>query len=200
MNKKASRKPGRPTNAEIAQRADHAAVSNQTAETQLDPVNPRADRKNARDARGREKRVPLGVIRNKLAAPQRAGYVRRWMNDQSNKIPDALKGWWDFVEKGDHYEVRGPFADPEYENIHIGEGADDRNIDIGSRVCQVVGTKEGGAPLIAYLMEIKEEYHKEDKAAKAKQVKEIDDAILRGETGGDQEGRYTPEGGIKYSP
>lgn len=56
---------------------------------------------------------------------------------------------------------------------------------------QIVGTKEGGEPLRAYLMEIREDWYKEDQAAKTKRTDEIEAQIRRGK---DEHGEIGKDG------
>lgn len=120
--------------------------------------NPRAARPDTRDETGRRERVPLGDPRTKMAAPHRAGYVRRWLNDAGDRIHAAEAAGYQFVE-------------------------DERQVDEGGRGTRrsmTVGTKEDGRPLIAYLMEIREEFYEADQAAKQSKLDEVDTAIKRG--------------------
>lgn len=140
--------------------------------------NPRADHLTARDETGRKERVPLGAPRPKMAAPTRAGYVRRWMNDDGDRIRQAEAGGYQFVE-------------------------DEREIDEsgrGVRVSQTVGTKEDGSPLRAFLMEIRQEFYDADQASKQSKIDEVQTAIERGDIRGaqsqDQDKYYVPDEGI----
>jgi len=126
--------------------------------------NSRADRPTGRDETGRKERVPLGAPRPKMGAPKRAGYVRRWMNDDGDRIRLAEQGGYQFVE-------------------------DERDIDEsgrGARVSQTVGTKEDGSPLRAFLMEIRQEFYDADQAAKQSKIDEVQSAIERGDIRGAQ--------------
>lgn len=121
----------------------------------------------------RARRVPLGVPSLKMAAEQRAGYHRHWMNDHKNRIHAAEQAGYQFVSE-------------------IVDGRD-------MRVSRRVGTHEDGSPLLAYLMEIRREFYDEDQAAKQAQVDEIDAAIMRrnepNDAEGDRAGFYTPTEG-----
>lgn len=129
-----------------------------------------------REPAGRAKRVPLGVQQAKLSADIRTGYVGRWVNDDKNRIQAALGAGYEFV-------MRDAVAN---------------STDPGNRISQIVGTKEGGHPLTAYLMEIPEEWYREDQQAKAQQVDDTEGLIRRGEltqkVGSD--GSYIPSQGI----
>lgn len=135
----------------------------------------------------RKERIPLGSPRQKLSAPTVAGKVRRWVNDSGGRLPMAEQGGYDFVQ--DNGEKIG--------DTNIGSG----NQDMGSRISRIVGTKEDGSPLRAYLMEIDEDLYREDQADKAARIKEVDDQIRLGnvERKAD-DGRYVPRDGITYKP
>lgn len=115
----------------------------------------RAERPQGRDEGGRRQRVPLGTARLKLEAEKRHGHVRRWINDYRNRLHQAQEAGYAFVEETD---------------------AEGRNM----RRSVQVGTREDGQPMLAYLMEIRQEFYDEDQAAKQKSVDAIDNAIRRG--------------------
>lgn len=127
----------------------------------------RATQNEKREARGR---VPLGSPTQKLTirdyGGQLDGYVPRWVNDKGARISQALQGGYEPVLKDDR--------------IAAGAAGEDRNSDMGSWVSQIVGTKEDGSPMRAYLMRIKREWYDEDQKAKQKQVDAIDEAIKGG--------------------
>lgn len=68
------------------------------------------------------------------------------------------------------------------------------------RVVRRVGTQEGGAPQMGYLMEIRQEFYDEDQAIKQAEVDKIDDAIFRRDQAsveGIEPGKaYTPAEGV----
>ncbi len=134
-----------------------------------------------RKPQSRSERVPLGSRQPKLGAPERKGYVRRFVNDVGGRLQDAKAGGYQFVE--DETTVEGAESD-----------------GLGNRVTRVVGTKESGAPLNAYLMEIKEDWYKEDQAVKQAEIDETEESLRRGtdEHGvPGKDGRYVPKQGIK---
>jgi len=123
----------------------------------------REERAANREETGRSTRVPLGVARSKLSVPSRAGYVRRWVNDTEGRLANAENGGYQFV------------AD---EKLQVGQqDIDNVNRDLGARTSRVVDKTTGQK---AYLMEIKEEFYKEDQAAKIKAVEEVDRRIKTG--------------------
>ena len=128
----------------------------------------------------RKERVPLGVARAKLSVPKRAGYRRRWINDDGKgRLQAALEGGYTHV------------TDP---NLKVGEDGGGSATD--SRVSRIVGRGEGGKPLRAFLMEIPSEMYQEDQASKQSALDEVDRAIRKGRLVSDgEEHRYVPDAG-----
>lgn len=114
----------------------------------------------------RRKRPSLESFRTKLSAPSRPGFVRRWANDEGNRVEELQNRDYDFVEE---------------KGISTQSG--------GSRVSRYVGTKPNGDPMHAYLMEVPEEYYKEDQEAKEQINNRVDEALRAGR---DPEGRMDP--------
>lgn len=137
----------------------------------------REDRATNREASGRNTRVPLGVARSKLSVPARPGFVRRWVNDTEGRLLQAEQGGYQYASD---------------QSLQIGAAdIDNVNRDLGSRISRVVDKSTGQK---AYLMEIKEEFHKEDQAVKAQAVAEKDRLIKHGKLD-DGESRYIPDKG-----
>lgn len=143
-------------------------------------------RDDSREPEGRAARVPVGVQRLKMSAPERKGYVRRWVNDEMDgRCKRFEEGGYQFVEDA---------------KLQIGElNVGNENRNLGSRVSRVVGTHPNGEPKLAYLMEIKKEFYDEDQRAKEKINREIDDAIKSGTLNNNVavQDRYTPSDGRK---
>lgn len=140
---------------------------------------------NSIDSRKQEKenqrkvRVPLGVPRAKLSAPQINGYVCRWINDTTGRLQNADDGGYEFV----------------YEKELDGQAG---NTDLGEKVSRIVGRNEDGSPLRAFLMKIKETWYREDQRAKQRKPDEIEAAIKRGKLNEQPDDkRYIPKEGIK---
>ncbi len=137
------------------------------------PSDPRDEqRPTDREVTGRAARVPLGGSRLKLKYAQRPGFWRYWFNDQGSRIQDAQGAGYEFVE----------------------ETVDGRRVKVSRRV----GTHEDGSSMTAHLMEIRQEFHDEDQAAKRADVDEIDNAIKGGEPRGgtsESDRYYTPTEG-----
>jgi len=136
-----------------------------------------AKRATERNESGRSTRVPLGVARSKLSVPVREGYRRRWVNDTEGRLLQAQEGGYQYSQDT---------------KLQIGaQDIDNENRDLGSRVSRVVDKSTGQK---AYLMEIKEEFYKEDQEAKAAKVRATDDLIKRGKLE-DDDSRYIPDKG-----
>lgn len=103
---------------------------------------------------GRRRRASVGGHSLKLKAPTREGFVRRWVNDDGNRIANAQELAYDFVNDT---SIEG-----------TGEG---------SRVSRLVGTKANGEPLRAYLMETPVEEFRAGVDEKEAHLKEIDAAM-----------------------
>ncbi len=99
----------------------------------------------------RQNRKPFGSTDQKLAWPLRPGYHNHWFNDDPGRIYQAKEAGYDHVQ--DHR---------------------------GVPVSRVVGVAQGGEPLLAYLMEIPQEWWEEDMANHQKIVDEKMSAIKRG--------------------
>lgn len=137
----------------------------------------REDRITTRETTGRSTRVPLGVARSKLSVPTRPGYVRRWVNDTEGRLMQAEQGGYQYATD---------------QALQIGTAdIDNVNRDLGARVSRVVDKSTGQK---AYLMEIKEEFYREDQAIKAQAVAEKDRLIKTGKLD-DDTSRYIPDKG-----
>jgi len=108
-------------------------------------------------------RPRFGQPRTRLALPQRAGFQRRWINDDPNRISFAMECGWTHVKAGN------------------------KNVKTG------VGSDSAGGSLIAYAMEIPQELFDEDQRAKQVTNDEIDAAIMQSAHRAQQgDGRYAP--------
>jgi hypothetical protein len=129
----------------------------------------------------RKARVPLTGQRLKLAVPKRDGFYQRWVNDSGDRIREFKDAGYEFVNDA----------------TTVSAAKEDQ---IGERVHKVVGTREDGSPLKAYLMEQTEENYAEDQAAKTAARNAVDDQLKRGaDTLGNtvgKDGRYVPDQGI----
>lgn len=142
------------------------------------PTREESEAKRAgREDTGRHSRVPLGVARAKLSVPKRDGYVRRWVNDTEGRLMQAEQGGYQFATD---------------QSLQIGAvDVDNVNRDLGARISRVVDKSTGQK---AYLMEIKEDFYREDQQAKAERIAETDKLIKTGKLD-DGDSRYVPDKG-----
>jgi hypothetical protein len=105
----------------------------------------------------RPKRIPLGT-RNVLVAPERKGYVRRFVNDVPGRIESFEAAGYAVVK----------------EDIEVGDPKIGKSLDPGSPVSKSVG---GGTR--AVLMEIKEEWYEEDQQAKLNKITQAENDMKR---------------------
>lgn len=133
------------------------------------------ERKSRRSSR--KERVPLNAMQQKLQAPQREGYVRRFVNDEGGRIKDFERAGYTHVEDSE---------------IHT-DGT-------GERISRRVGVHEDGSPMYAYLMEQDQKWYAEDQDTKQAELDKADAAIQRGEIAGQvgSDGRYVGKQGITY--
>ena len=97
---------------------------------------------------GRPVRVPLGT-RNVLTAPQRKGFVRRFVNDEPGRVKQYEEAGYTIV-KGD---------------VPVGDPKVGKELQPGSPVSLPVG-----AGTKAVLMEIKEDWYREDQKTKQDKI------------------------------
>lgn len=132
-----------------------------TKNVEIDRGDETAEETTAQVATPKRQRRRRGVLEHggalKLHAPQRKGYVRRWVNDRGNRIAELEEIGYTFVEE-QGIDTHGP----------------------GSRINRLAGTQESGAPLKTYLMEIPEEFYREDMQDKEEALQEFDRAISEG--------------------
>lgn len=97
---------------------------------------------------GRPIRIPLGT-RNVLTAPKRTGYVRRFVNDEKDRVQQFGEAGYNIVR----------------DDIEIGDPKAGKETQVGSAVGKAVGQ---GVRTV--LMEIKEEWYQEDQKAKQDRI------------------------------
>jgi hypothetical protein len=111
-------------------------------------------------------RKPFGAQTQKLTYPSRPGFHRHWFNDTPGRIAKALEAGYKHVQDRD-----------------------------GRNVARVVGVSQAGGGQTAFLMEIPEQYWREDQAIKDRARDELDAKIRRGVVAGhipNQDGAYLP--------
>jgi hypothetical protein len=131
--------------------------------------DPRGARPTDRNETGRRTRVPLGMKQASLVASARPGYQRRWVNDVAGRLQQAIDGGYE----------------------HVSQDPTAKSQDLGVKTSRIVGAKEDGQAMSAYLMEIPMDWYEEDQKAKQKPLDEFE-AALKGST---IEGGYTPRSG-----
>jgi len=97
---------------------------------------------------GRPIRVPLGT-RNVLTAPKREGYVRRFVNDEKDRIQQFEDAGYTIV----------------HEEVQVGDSKAGNETQVGSITNKAVGNGTR-----AVLMEIKEEWYQEDQKARQDRI------------------------------
>ena len=145
---------------------------------------------NIRDSERSEdkvERVSVGgpQLKTQMSPKDRAGFdarkmVPHWFNDDPGRLERAEAGGYRFVS---------PEFVPSLGRSAIHSDASDP--ESGARVSLVVSR---GDPIIrAYLMEIKEEFYKEDQIKKEKRNAQVDEALaLGGSRGSEVESEYKP--------
>ena len=118
------------------------------------------------DKGSRTERIPVGVRRKKLNAPERKGFVRRVVNDDGERLRIFQDGGYSFVKKENEPAPSGDTA--------IGNNAGDMSGYVSFLVDRRTGLK-------AYLMEIPERLYKEDQEQKNESREEKFQAIRKGE-------------------
>lgn len=122
------------------------------------------------EVRQRPARKPFGTLEQKLAYPARPGFHRHWFNDAGNNVARAIEAGYTHVTGNDE----------------------------GKNVSKLVGTAEGGGPLIAFLMETPQEWHDEDMKEQQAQIDAKENSMRRGELESKEgDGRYVPQQGIR---
>jgi hypothetical protein len=128
----------------------------------------------ASNTRARRKRVPFGVMRQKLSVDQKTlddlkkkGKVPRWINDTGNRLMEAQESGYEFVENREKAIVTGT-EEEEHDK----------------RIRYQVGKDSNGLPTFAYLMAIKKQFYDEDQAEKERINAMVDQSIKAGSPGG----------------
>ena len=122
---------------------------------------------------GRPIRVPLGT-RNVLTAPKRAGYVRRFVNDDKDRIQQFEDAGYNIVR----------------DNVQVGDPKAGKETQIGSATDKAVG-----AGMRTVLMEIKEGWYKNDQKAKQDNIL-VGEKDMKRKLNEKKDGQY---GGVKFS-
>jgi hypothetical protein len=117
----------------------------------------------------RRRRAAVGGFRTKLDAPSRAGFVRRWVNDDPGRIQEMHELGYDFAE------------------------ADTRTSGQGTRISRQVGKDANGKPTHAFLMETPTKEYEVGVKEKEERLSLFEEAIREGrDTTGKLENAYEP--------
>lgn len=125
----------------------------------------------------RRKRESHGLARYKLSIPNTIpGWYVRWVNDDGRELDWRLQSDYEFVEPQE-----------------VGLAAEK-----DSRVRRLVGVRENGDPLYAFLMKIRQEWRDEDEREEAEAQVRFERQIKSGTIAaeGSEQARYIPKGGI----
>lgn len=138
----------------------------------------------------RRTRIPMSVPQQKLVIPEIPGFHLHWMLGTPERLAQAKRAGYVFVEHGEVEAVETGLA-----NDALGDGSS----DMGSQVSVVAGGTDGaGQPVRLVLMKLKQEWWDEDqRALEAKSDALIDslragriDAGQAGELQSDRQKRY----------
>jgi hypothetical protein len=162
-------------------------MSNQANAKADAPVPKRAEEQRAqRRRRADTSHEAQGRLSVNEALLDKKNFSYRWINDAAGRI-DALtvRDDWDIVR------------DPSVKDDSNSEGAPVRNL---------VGRKEDGGPLYAYLCKKPLDWFNEDRAKKQRIVDELEGALKRGESNdpkalsANNSTAYVPKDGISMTP
>lgn len=135
-------------------------------------------------------RIPMSVPQQKLKVPEIPGYHLHWMLGTPERLAQARRAGYVFVEYDEVSAVETGLA-----NDALGNGSS----DLGNQVSVVAGGTDGaGQPVRLVLMKLKQEWWTEDQQAlEAKSDALIDslrggriDATSAGESQSDRQKRY----------
>jgi hypothetical protein len=125
----------------------------------------------------RRRRASVGGFKTKLDAPQREGYVRRWVDDSPNRIAAMQELGYD------------------YATDRAAEGAK-RTDGLGTRISRMAGKRDDGSPHHLVLMETPVEEYQAGVADKEDQLKPFEEALKAGaDTTGRLQDAYQPQSG-----
>lgn len=103
------------------------------------------------------KRIPLGT-RNVLTAPQKVGFVRRFVNDKGDRIENFKAAGWNVVD----------------DKVQVGDAKAGQVSSLGNLTNPHVG---GGQR--AVLMELPEDLYNEDRAVAQANITKVENEIKR---------------------
>jgi len=132
-------------------------------------------------------RIPIGQ-RNRLTAPKRPGYKRRFVNIQPGRIQMFEDAGYQLVTD-QTYDPNNPGV------VRVGDRVAGAATPLGSAVVEEVG---GGQQ--AVLMEIREDWYNEDQAKKARRLDEMEAQIKRRTTKSGHYGSIKAESAMTPPP
>lgn len=129
----------------------------------------------------RRRRASVGGFKQKLDAPQREGFVRRWVDDNPVRINEMQELGYDFVTD------------------KAGEGRA-RTDGLGSRMSRMAGKRDDGSPHHLVLMETPVSEYQQGVAEKEERLKPFEEALRAGvDTQGRLADAYKPSSGSSLS-
>jgi len=130
----------------------------------------------------RRRRASTGGFRTKLDAPQREGFVRRWVDDSPSRIAEMHDLGYDFAQE------------------KAGASEATRTDDIGTRMKRMAGKRDDGSPHHLVLMETPVSEFDIGKAEKEERLKPFEEALRAGvDTTGRLSEAYKPRDGSSIS-
>jgi hypothetical protein len=128
-----------------------------------------------RERRERKPRKPVGGVQQRLQAPERKGYYRRWVNEDPGRLQRFEEAGYQFVQ--------------DKEAIEKSSG-----VKLDTRIRQIVGVHENGSPKYGFLMELPMKFYTQDQAAKQAELDEVDEqlrgGLVKGADGSDRSKFY----------
>lgn len=129
----------------------------------------------------RRRRAAIGGFRQKLDAPQRPGYVRRWVDDNPSRIMEMQELGYEFVHE------------------QAGTGAK-RTDGQGSRISRMGGKRDDGSPHHLVLMETPVDEYAIGVKEREDALKPFEDALRAGaDTTGRLQDTYKPSNSSSIS-
>lgn len=129
------------------------------------------------------RRTSMSVPQMKMSVPSIPNFHCHWVNDDQGRIERALRAKYQFVENDEVYMHDFSMA---------GDSTKTGNQDLGTRVSMVVGTKEGGGIMRAYLMKLPEALWRIDQRLQQERNDAISRALKAGRIGAEDTNMVDP--------
>ena len=123
--------------------------------------------------------IPMSAATQKLQVPERPGYHRYWFRGTPERLAQALRAYYRFVDE----------ADVDLNNFDLaGDANKSGNTDMGTRVSRVTGDEldHSGQPNRLYLMECPNEYFEASQALLNERNEAVATALRGGQIGAQQ--------------